>query len=51
MNNVFKCLVTVDAGAATFFIVIFFGSDASEETATGIAVAYSKPPAADTVVN
>ena len=44
-------LLTVDAGAATFYIVIFLGSDASEETATGIAVAYSMPPAAETVVN
>ena len=44
-------LLTVDAGAATFLIVIFLGSEAREETATGIAVAYSIPPAAETVVN
>ena len=46
-----NCLFTVDAGAATFLIVIFLGSEAREETATGIAVAYSIPPAAETVVN
>ena len=44
-------LLTVDAGAATFLIVIFLGSEASEVTATGIAVAYSIPPPAETVVN
>ena len=58
MNDLYKidtkykiCLFTVDAGAATFLIVIFLGSEAREETATGIAVAYSIPPAAETVVN
>ncbi len=36
--------ITVEAGAATLLIVVFFGSEAREVTATGIAVAYSIVP-------
>ena len=36
--------ITVEAGAATLLMVVFFGSLAKELTATGMAVATSRPP-------
>ena len=41
---------TVEAGAATLLMVVFLGSEAKEVTATGIAVAYSAMPSADTLM-
>ena len=42
--------MTVDAGAATLLMVVFFGSPGLEtdETATGMAVVYSTPEVPDT---
>ena len=40
---------TVEAGAATLLIVVFFGSEAKEDTATGMAVVYSAIPSALTL--
>ena len=42
---------TVDAGAATRLIVVFFGSEARGVTATGMAVAYSIPPWGKVIVS
>ena len=41
---------TVEAGAATLLMVVFLGSEANEVTATGMAVAYSAIPSADTLM-
>ena len=40
---------TVEAGAATLLIVVFLGSEAKEDTATGMAVVYSAIPSALTL--
>jgi hypothetical protein len=39
--------MTVEAGAATRLMVVFFGSPAKELTATGMAVATSVPSGSD----
>ena len=50
MLYLFDGSMTVDAGAATLLMVVFFGSPGLEtdETATGMAVVYSTPEVPDT---